>query len=74
MKKNIRTNEEIGLEEPVFKSNPGIGSTEVNEVTLGKTTYRVWSVFASEGEPSDRLVDLMQSSIESGEEVGEEHD
>ena len=74
MQRKIRTNEEIGLEEPVFKSNPGIGSTEVNDVTLGKKTFRIWSVFASEGDPSDRLADLMQTSIESGEEVGEVHD
>ena len=74
MKKNIRTNKEIGLKEPLFLSEPECGSAEVNDVTLGKTTYRIWSVYASEGEPSDRLADLMQSSIESGEEVGEEHD
>ena len=72
MKKNIRTNKEIGLEEPLFLNEQEVGSAEVNDIKLGGITYRVWSVFADEGESSDRLADLMQSSIESDEEVGEE--
>lgn len=71
MKKNIRTNKEIGLKEPLFLSEPESGSAEVNDIKLDGVTYRVWSVFANEGEPSDRLADLMQSSVESGEQVGE---
>ena len=71
MKKNIRTNKEIGLKEPLFLSEPECGSAEVNDIKLDGITYRVWSVFADEGEPSDRLADLIQSSVESGEEVGE---
>ena len=71
MKKNIRTNKEIGLKEPLFLSEPESGSAEVNDIKLDGITYRVWSVFANEGEPSDRLANLMQSSVESGEQVGE---
>ena len=71
MKKNIRTNKEIGLKEPLFLSEPESGSAEVNDIKVDGITYRVWSVFANEGEPSDSLADLMQSSIESGEQVGE---
>ena len=71
MKKNIRTNKEIGLKEPLFLSEQYVGSSEVNDIKLDGITYRVWSVFANEGEPSDRLADLMQSSVESGEQVGE---
>ena len=71
MKKNIRTNKEIGLKEPLFLSEPECGSAEVNDIKLDEIIYRVWSVFADEGEPSDRLADLMQSSVESGEQVGE---
>ena len=74
MKKNIRTNKEIGLKEPLFLSEPECGSAEVNDIKLDGITYRVWSVFADEGEPSDRLADLMQSSVESGEHVGEVQD
>ena len=71
MKKNIRTNKEIGLKEPLFLSEPECGSVEVNDIKLDGITYRVWSVFTNEGEPSDRLADLMQSSVELGEQVGE---
>ena len=60
----IKSNKEIGLKEPLFLSEPECGS-------LDGITYRVWSVFADEGEPSDRLADLIQSSVESGEQVGE---
>ena len=67
----IKSNKEIGLEEPLFLSEQEVGSAECNDIKLGGITYRVWSVFADEGEPSDRLADLMQSSIESGEQVGE---
>ena len=71
MKKNIRTNKEIGLKEPLFLSESDCGSAECHDIKLDGITYRVWSVFADEGEPSDRLADLMQSSVESGEQVGE---
>ena len=74
MKKNIRTNKEIGLKEPLFLSEPESGSAECHDIKLDGITYRVWSVFADEGDPSDRLADLMQSSVESGEEVGEVYD
>ena len=74
MKKNIRTNKEIGLKEPLFLSEPEGVSAECHDIKLDGITYRVWSVFADEGEPSDRLADLMQSSIESGEQVGEVYD
>ena len=67
----IKSNKEIGLNEPLFLSEPECGSAEVNDIKLDGITYRVWSVFADEGEPSDSLADLMQSSIESGEQVGE---
>ena len=67
----IKSNKEIGLKEPLFLSEPESGSAEVNDIKLGGITYRVWSVFANEGEPADRLADLMQSSVESGEEIGE---
>ena len=63
MKKNIRTNKEIGLKEPLFLSEPESGSAEVNDIKLDGITYRVWSVFANEREPSGRLADLMQSSV-----------
>ena len=71
MKKNIRTNKEIGLKEPLFLSEPESVSAECHDIKLDGITYRVWPVFANEGEPSDSLADLMQSSIESGEQVGE---
>ncbi len=71
MKKNIRTNKEIGLKEPLFLSEPESVSAECHDIKLDGITYRVWSVFTNEGEPSDRLADLMQSSVESGEQVGE---
>ena len=74
MKKNIRTNKGIGLKEPLFLSEPESCSAEVNDIKLGGITYRVWSVFANEGEPSDRLAGLMQSSVESGEQIGEMYD
>ena len=67
----IKSNKEIGLKEPLFLSEPESGLAEVNDIKLGEITYRVWSVFANEGEPSDWLADLMQSSVESGEQVGE---
>jgi len=67
----IKSNKEIGLKEPLFLSEPESCSAEVNDIKLDGITYRVWSVFANEGEPSDRLADLMQSSVESGEQVGE---
>ena len=70
----IKSNKEIGIKEPLLLSEPESGSAEVNDIKLGGITYRVWSVFANEGEPSDRLVDLIQSSVESGEEVGEVRD
>ena len=63
-----------GLSEPKFAGNTDVGSVERHDLKLGKKTFRIWSVFASEGDPSDRLADLMQTSIESGEEVGEVHD
>lgn len=69
MKKNIRTNKEIGLEEPLFLNEQEVGAAERHDIKLGDITYRVWSVFANEGEPSDRLADLMQSSVETGEQV-----
>ena len=67
----IKSNKEIGLKEPLFLSEPESGSAEVNDIKLDGITYRVWSVFTNEGEPSDRLADLMQSSVETGEEIGE---
>ncbi|MBR5091593.1 MAG: hypothetical protein IK093_19395 [Ruminiclostridium sp.] len=63
-----------GLKDPLFIGNPAVGSAERHDIKLGGITYRVWSVFASEGEPSDRLADLMQSSVESEEQVGEVYD
>ena len=67
----IKSNKEIGLKEPLFLSEQELGLSECHDMKLGGITYRVWSVFANEGEPSDRLADLMQSSVESGEQVGE---
>ena len=67
----IKSNKEIGLKEPLFLSEPESGSAEVNDIKLDGITYRVWSVVTNEGEPSDRLADLMQSSVETGEEIGE---
>ena len=70
----IKSNKEIGLKEPLFLSEPEVGSAEFNDIKLDGITFRVWSVFANEGEPSDRLADLMQSSVESGEQIGEVRD
>ena len=66
-----KSNKEIGLNEPLFLSEPESGSAEVNDIKLDGITYRVWSVFANEGEPSDRLAELMQNSVESGEQISE---
>ena len=68
MRKNFNNN---GLKDPLFIGDPAVSSAERHDIKLGGITYRVWSVFADEGEPSDRLADLMQSSVESGEQVGE---
>ena len=68
MRKNFNNN---GLKDPLFIGDPEVGSAECHDIKLGGITYRVWSVFASEGEPSDRLAELMQSSVESGEQVSE---
>jgi len=70
----IKSNKEIGLKEPLFLSEQELGLSECHDMKLGGITYRVWSVFANEGEPSDRLADLMQSSVESGEQIGEMYD
>ena len=67
----IKSNKEIGLKEPLFLSEQELGLSECHDMKLGGITYRVWSVFANEGEPSERLADLMQNSVESGEQVGE---
>ena len=67
----IKSNKEICLKEPLFLSEPESVLAECHDIKLDGITYRVWSVFADEGEPSDRLADLMQSSVESGEQVGE---
>ena len=70
----IKSNKEIGLKDPLLIGDPEVSSAERHDIKLDGITYRVWSVFANEGEPSDRLADLMQSSVESGEEVGEVRD
>ena len=70
----IKSNKEIGLKDPLFIGDPEVGSAECHDIKLDGITYRVWSVFANEGEPSDRLADLMQSSVESCEDVGEVRD
>ncbi len=69
-----KSNKEIGLKDPLFIGDPEVGSAEFHDIKLDGITYRVWSVFANEGEPSDRLADLMQSSVESGEQIGEMYD